>query len=147
VLIVDDDRDTREMYSESLRAMGFQTATASTGEEALHLAAEKPPAVLVTDLRFQGSMDGIELIRRLRADPRTENVRTILLTGAAIGDDRDRADESPCDRLLLKPCLPDALAAEIRRLAVARFSPGKDGGNLRAEPATKRGERSDRRKA
>jgi CheY-like chemotaxis protein len=146
VLIVDDDRDTREMYCESLRSMGFDPKTAASPEEGLRVAFETKPAVLVTDLRFKGSFDGVELIRRLREDRRTSDVRTILLTGAAMGDDRDRADASGCDRLLVKPCLPEALASEIRRLAVSRFSPGRDGGNLQAPSGVDRPSRSDRRK-
>jgi CheY-like chemotaxis protein len=136
VLIVDDDHDTREMYCEALRAMGFHATTASSGEEALRMAASAPPAVLVTDLRFKGSMDGVELARRLRADRRTEGVRIIMLTGAALGSARERAEASGCDRFLLKPCLPEALASEIRRLAVSAFSPGQDGGTLRANVAS-----------
>jgi CheY-like chemotaxis protein len=146
VLIVDDDRDTREMYCESLRSMGFDPKTAASAEEALRIAVDMKPAVVVTDLRFDGSIDGIELIRRLREDRRTTGVRTILLTGAAMGEDRDRAETSGCDRLLVKPCLPDALASEIRRLAVSGFSPGRDGGNLRASPELPRRAGSDRRK-
>jgi CheY-like chemotaxis protein len=148
VLIVDDDRDTREMYSESLRSMGFHAVTASSGEEALLLAADAPPAVVVTDLRFRGSMDGVELARRLRGDGRTKDVRIIMLTGAALGSERERAEMSGCDRFLLKPCLPEALASEIRRLAVAAFSPGKHGGNLRADGMAdnRRSRRPDRRK-
>ena len=115
------------MYSESLRSMGFDAATASSGEEALHIAAKMPPGVLVTDLRFSGSMDGVELARRLRKDDRTKNIRIIMLTGAAIGNERDRAEACGCDRFLLKPCLPDALASEIRCLSVADFSPGRQG--------------------
>jgi CheY-like chemotaxis protein len=117
VLIVDDDRDTREMYGESLRAMGFDVMTAASAEEALRRAAQLAPAVLVTDLRLRGHMDGFELARRLREDARTRATRIIMLTGAAFGAERELAEASGCDRFLLKPCLPDALAAEIRRLA------------------------------
>ena len=147
-MIVDDDRDTREMYKESLRSMGFQPATASSGEEALRIASQAPPAVLVTDLRFKGKMDGVELARRLRDDERTKGVRIIMLTGATFGNERERAEACGCDRLLLKPCLPEELASEIRRLAVSTFSPGKHGGNLRAGAAAGRpsARRTDRRK-
>jgi CheY-like chemotaxis protein len=132
VLIVDDDRDTREMYSESLRSMGFDPMTATTAEEALRVAARTLPAVLVTDLRLKGGMDGAELARRLREDHRTKDVRIIMLTGAGFGEERERA-EVCADRFLLKPCLPEMLASEIRRLAVAGLTPGKYGRILRAE--------------
>ena len=133
VLIVDDDRDTREMYSESLRSMGLDAMTASSAEEALQLAAKTLPAVVVTDLRFKGGMDGVELARRLREDARTKHVRIIMLTGASLGGERDRAEACGCDRFLLKPCLPEALASEVRRVAVNGFSPGREGGNLRVD--------------
>lgn len=138
------------MYSESLRSMGFHPTIAASGEEALRIANDAPPAVLVTDLRFKGKMDGVELARRLREDDRTRHVRIIMLTGATFGDERKRAEASGCDRLLLKPCLPQQLASEIRRLAVSTFSPGKHGGNLRADaaadPERPQSRRPDRRK-
>ncbi len=138
------------MYSESLRSMGFHPTIAASGEEALRIASEAPPAVLVTDLRFKGKMDGVELARRLRENERTKHVRIILLTGATFGDERQRAEASGCDRLLLKPCLPQQLASEIRRLAVSTFSPGRQGGNLRADafvgPERRQTRRTDRRK-
>ena len=138
VLIVDDDRDTREMYCESLRADGFDPSIATTGEEAIRLAAQAAPGVVVTDLRLKGRMDGIELMRRLRSDDRTKNVRLIMLTGATLGEERERAEASGCDRFLQKPCLPDVLAAEIRRVTVAGFSPRQHSNVMRAGPQPNR---------
>jgi CheY-like chemotaxis protein len=123
VLVVDDDLDTREMYCESLRVFGFEPLTAASAEDALGIARQSLLAAVVTDLRLQGSMDGVELARRLRGDGRTKDVRIIMLTGAGLGDERQRAEACGCDAFLLKPCLPDRLAAEIRRLTVAGVSP------------------------
>ena len=120
VLIVDDDRDTREMYSESLKADGFDAIPAASGEEALRLASKIPPTVVVTDLRLSGKIDGLELARRLRADDRTAAAKIILLTGALFDGDRQDAGAAGCDRFLIKPCLPDALASEIRNVAASR---------------------------
>lgn len=121
------------MYCESLRALGFEPMTAASAEEALGIVRQTVPAVVVTDLRFKGKMDGVELARRLRDDGRTQDVRIIMLTGAAMGDEREQAEASGCDQFLLKPCLPEALASEIRRLTVSGFPPAKRGGNLRAD--------------
>jgi CheY-like chemotaxis protein len=144
VLIVDDDRDTRDMYGESLRMMGFDVITASSAEEALRLAAQVIPGVLVTDLRLSGQMDGFELARRLREDSRTARTRIIMLTGAALGSERELAEASGCDRFLLKPCLPDALAVEIRQLTSA----GGPAGDIRTPSRVRdaRDRRSDPRK-
>jgi two-component system, cell cycle response regulator DivK len=117
VLIVDDDRDTRELYSESLRADGFDLRTASNAVEALRTARTFHPSVIVTDLRLKGSVDGVELTRRLRSDSRTEEIRVIMLTGVAFGEERERAEASGVDAFVVKPCLPEALATEIRRVS------------------------------
>ena len=138
VLVVDDDRDTREMYCESLRVQGFDASTAASAEDALATIRHALPAVVVTDLRFKGQMDGVELARRLRSDDRTKGVCIIMLTGAAFGEERDRAEASGCDRFLLKPCLPATLASEIRGLTVAGFAPGTHGENLRANAVSAR---------
>jgi CheY-like chemotaxis protein len=122
VLIVDDDRDTREMYCESLRADGFDASTAQSGEAALRLTASAMPAVVVTDLRLRGTIDGIELTRRLRAASAAQSLGIIVLTGATLGDERERAEAAGCDRFLAKPCLPEALAGEIRGLTHSRAS-------------------------
>jgi CheY-like chemotaxis protein len=148
VLVVDDDRDTREMYCESLRVQGFDASTAASAEDALATIHHALPAVVVTDLRFKGQMDGVELAQRLRSDDRTKGVRIIMLTGAAFGEERERAEASGCDRFLLKPCLPATLASEIRRLTVAGFSPGTHGENVRTKSlsAQRDVKRPDRRK-
>ena len=117
VLIVDDDRDTREMYCESLRADGFEVRTARSGEDVLRLAREAMPAVVVTDLRLRGKIDGLELARRLRADSHNPDMRIIMLTGSSLGDEQARAKAAGCDLFLVKPCLPEALANEIREIA------------------------------
>jgi len=117
VLIVDDNRDTREMYSESLRADGFELRTASNGKEAIRAARTFLPSVIVTDLRLAGAIDGVELTRQLRADRRTEDIRIIMLAGTTFGEDRERAEASGIDAYVLKPCLPHMLASEIRRVS------------------------------
>jgi CheY-like chemotaxis protein len=116
VLIVDDNRDTREMYLESLRADGFEPRTATNGKDALRMARTFHPSVIVTDLRLHGKIDGVELTRRLRADARTVEIRVIILTGVTFGDERERAEASGVDAFVLKPCLPNTLASEIRRV-------------------------------
>ena len=117
VLIVDDDRDTREMYSECLRADGFELRTACNGKDAIRAARTFLPSVIVTDLRLSGGIDGVELTRQLRADNRTEEIRIIMLTGATFGEERARAEASGIDAFVIKPCLPNALASEIRRVS------------------------------
>ena len=146
MLIVDDDSDTREMYREALRAYGFEPETASSGAEAMQAARASTPAVVITDLRLKGDVDGLALCRSLRANSRTKDVRIIVLTGATFGGEREQAERSGCDRFLVKPCLPDQLASEIRRLTVEGVSPRTLGANLKPERVRGLPARKDRRK-
>jgi CheY-like chemotaxis protein len=61
-------------------------------------------------------MDGWEATRRLKADARTRHIPVVALTGHALAGHADGAREAGCDAFVTKPCLPDALVAEIRRL-------------------------------
>lgn len=92
------------MYSEYLSHSGLRVTTAATGYRALESVHEQPPNVVVTDIAMPG-MDGLELSRRLRAEPPTRDVPIIAVTGNASA----RAREAGCDVVLEKPCAPDDL--------------------------------------
>jgi two-component system, cell cycle response regulator DivK len=113
ILIVDDHEDSLAMYAFGLLAMGFQPITADTAEEALARACEFRPDVVVADVALPG-ISGLDLTRRLREDARTRDAGIIVLTGNVGPSVKQQADDAGCDRFLLKPCMPDALAGEIR---------------------------------
>ncbi len=116
VLLVDDDRECREMYARFLRQAGFDVAEAHNGNQALSKASERPPAIVVTDLALPG-LDGYQLTRQLRQQSPTEHVPVIAITGyGGFMDDTSRALAAGCDAVLTKPCLPDRLLDEIGRL-------------------------------
>ena len=116
VLLVDDDRECREMYARFLREAGFVVAEAHNGNQALSKAGEEPPAIVVTDLALPG-LDGYQLASRLRQQPATQHVPIIAITGyGGFMDDTARAQTAGCDAVLTKPCLPDRLLEEIARL-------------------------------
>ena len=119
VLIVDDHQDSLAMYAFGLLAMGFQPLTADTAEEAFARACDIRPSVVVTDVALSGT-SGLDLIRRLRDDTRTQDTAIILLTGQASASVQQEADEAGCDRFLTKPCMPDTLAVAIRDLLESR---------------------------
>ncbi len=104
VLLVEDDRDTREMYSEYLTYSGLRVTEASSGRGALERASEQTPDVVVTDIAMP-EMDGLELSRRLRASPPTRHVPIIAVSGNAT----PRARDAGCDVVVEKPCTPDRL--------------------------------------
>jgi DNA-binding response OmpR family regulator len=108
VLLVEDHSDTRLMYAEFL-SDDFQVIQAANGEEALAAMRARPPDLVITDLSLPG-VDGFELMRRMRREAALATVPVICLSGYGHTHER-RAREAGCDRLLHKPCLPDALLA------------------------------------
>ena len=116
VLLVEDDSAGRRMYAEWLTDAGFDVQQAHNGLQALERALELVPDVVVTDLNIPG-IDGFELTRRLKHEPRTRNVPVVAVTGyAAFQADPGRAIRAGCDAVLEKPCSPDELESAIRSL-------------------------------
>ena len=124
VLLVQDRPDDRTMYAEYLRLRGFAPLEITTTDQALSLAGNAD--VIVTGVRVSGSFDGLELVRRLRADVRTQSKLIIVLTAWALDPSREQAVAAGCDVFLTKPCLPQTLVREIRRgLAAGRRRAGR----------------------
>ena len=115
VLVVDDFIDAREMYAEYFVFAGFEVAEATNGEEAVRKALELTPHVILMDLSMPG-VDGWEATRRLKADQRTRDIPVIALTGHALTGFSESAKLAGCDAFVTKPCLPDALVEEVRRV-------------------------------
>jgi two-component system phosphate regulon response regulator PhoB len=115
VLIVDDHDDTRELYVQSLSLLGFEAITASDCAEAGRRAWESHPDIVVTDLTLRGG-DRWQLVQELRREARTRDIPIILLTGHATPSLRERAAREGCAAFFVKPCLPDALATELRKV-------------------------------
>lgn len=115
ILLVEDDPSGREMYSEYLSSVGFRVAQAHNGLQALEKAIALVPDIIVTDLGLPG-IDGFELCRRIKEDDRTRNVPLLAITGYEKFGYVDRALKAGCDSVLTKPCMPDRLLDEIKRV-------------------------------
>jgi len=115
VLVVDDFADNREMYSEYLTYSGYDVIEAKNGKEAIEAAQARSPDIIIMDLSLP-VMDGWEATRRLKADGRTREIPVVALTGHALAGHSQGAREAGCDSFLAKPCLPDQLVAEIKRM-------------------------------
>jgi len=76
--------------------------------------------VIVSDIRVPGPFDGIELVRRLRAGGSTKDKAIVMLTACAFEPHQQRAHRAGCDAFLAKPCLPETLVSEIRRVLAGR---------------------------
>jgi CheY-like chemotaxis protein len=120
ILIVEDNLDLRELYSMYFTSQGFRVETASDGHSALAHAMERRPDLIVTDLSMP-HLGGWEMTRRLKNDPRTAHIPVIACTGHPLGASPERALDAGCDAYVLKPCLPQDLLREARRL-LARSS-------------------------
>jgi two-component system cell cycle response regulator DivK len=113
VLIVDDDQDTLQLYSDFLRFSGVRVWTAGTTPAAFSSARRHHPDVVVTDIALPGD-DGWTLCRLLRSDADTRACGVIALTGWVHDTELfERAEQAGVDLVITKPCLPDALLKQI----------------------------------
>lgn len=115
VLVVDDYPDARDMYRVYLTFSGFEVLEAANGVEAIQIASDNPPDIILMDLSLP-VMDGWEATRRLKSDPRTADIPVVALTGHALAGISEGARAAGCDAFVTKPCLPDDLVREIRKV-------------------------------
>jgi twitching motility two-component system response regulator PilH len=115
VLLIEDDRDSREMYALALDMFGLRTVVAGTAAEAMRACTHDRPDLIVTDLTLP-DMDGITLCTALGRQPETAGVPVIALTGRSAERDIEQAMAAGARRVLVKPCAPDALADAIREV-------------------------------
>ena len=119
VLIVDDHEESLAMYAFGLLAMGFQPIMAATVEDGFERACTIQPDAVVADVSLPG-ISGLDLTRRLRSDARTRDIGIVVLTGHAAPSVQQQAEAAGCDRFIVKPCPPDALAFELRDVLWSR---------------------------
>jgi len=118
VLVVEDEPDTLDLLGVTLEQAGFSVLSASTGAQALAVSQTSCPDIIVADIGLP-DMDGYEMCRLLRADPATKSTPIVVVNGWFGAEDLGRAMDAGCDRLLIKPCPPETLVAELRRLLAA----------------------------
>ncbi|MFY1671713.1 response regulator [Plantactinospora sp. WMMB334] len=112
ILVVDDDEDIVRFVSFNLRLHGFDVAQASDGQEALEVIEQRRPDLVVVDLRMP-RIDGLELTRRLRANPMTSALPVIMLTAKGLTVDKVHGLTAGADDYLVKPFDNAELIARI----------------------------------
>jgi two-component system, cell cycle response regulator DivK len=129
ILVVDDDADSRLIYSEYLRAQGWLTFTAADGRSALDKVAELAPDAIVLDLAMP-RVDGWTVLKHLRESSWTADIPVVVVTASIVA--RDQAFQAGCDAFLLKPCPPETLLLQLRGLF--RIRPNARFGQRLLEP-------------
>ena len=113
VLIVDDNEKNVRLARDVLRAAGFRTLEATSGGEAIAVATELLPDVILMDIRLP-DIDGTEAARRLKNDPRTAGIPIVALTSLAMKGDREWFLASGFDGYLEKPISVRELPDQVR---------------------------------
>jgi len=115
ILLIDDDERGSAVIGDYLQRCGYRVTHVVSGEEGLALARHEPPDIVIVDLRLRG-LDGLDVIRRLRADVAASTLPIIALTALAMPGDRERSLEAGADVYLSKPVRLRRLAEEIAAL-------------------------------
>jgi two-component system cell cycle response regulator DivK len=102
VLVVEDNEKNSKLVRDVLEASGYRTLEATTGAQAVELAAEHTPDLVLMDIRLP-DIDGVEALSRLRADERTASIPVLAVTAQAMQDDRERFLAAGFDNYLSKP--------------------------------------------
>lgn len=113
VLIVDDNEKNLRLARDVLRASGFRTLEAASGEDAVAVATKQLPDVILMDIRLP-DIDGTEAAARLRRDPRTAAIPIVALTSSAMKGDREWFLASGFDGYLEKPISVRELPDQVR---------------------------------
>jgi CheY-like chemotaxis protein len=113
VLIVDDNAMNVDLVSYVLSADAMQVESAADAEQALARIAAQPPELILMDIQLPG-VDGLELTRRLKADPATRHITILALTAYAMKGDEARMRAAGCDGYIAKPIDVATFAGQVR---------------------------------
>jgi two-component system cell cycle response regulator DivK len=112
ILLVEDNELNRKLARNALRTRSYRVLEAKTGFEGLELARRHRPDLILMDVQLP-EMDGLEVTRRLKADPATTHIRVVALSAFARDEDRDRARDAGCDGYITKPIRLSTFPAQI----------------------------------
>jgi two-component system, cell cycle response regulator DivK len=114
ILIAEDNEKNLKLFRDVLQVNGFETLEATTGEDAIELATQNDPILILMDIRLAG-MDGVAALHRLREDERTASIPVVALTAQAMAGDRERFLETGFDDYISKPVDVREFLAVVQR--------------------------------
>ncbi len=123
ILVVEDNDKNRKLVRDVLTFKGYEIIEAETGEEGVRLAQEHHPRLVLMDIRLPG-IDGIEALRRLRAEQATRGIPIMAMTASVMTSDRQRITDAGFDAFQSKPIKVKDFVAAVERLL---DHPGKAG--------------------
>jgi two-component system, cell cycle response regulator DivK len=115
ILLVEDNEKNRKLAHDVLVHQGYRVSDAESAEEALRLAREQPPSLVLMDIHLPG-MDGIAALRELRADPATQTIPVMAVTASAMTHDRAKIMAAGFDGYQSKPISVKPFLAAVREL-------------------------------
>jgi CheY-like chemotaxis protein len=115
ILVAEDFSDARELYKELFELEGYDVILAADGAEALRIAQDRDPDVVIMDLSMP-VLDGVGAAMALKSDAKTRHIPIVALTGHVLPQHQSQAREAGCDTVVSKPCVPSALADKIRSM-------------------------------
>ena len=101
IMLVEDDKSLREIYSIRLVAEGYEVVSAGDGEEALALAVQQKPDLIVSDVMMP-KISGFDMLDILRSTPETKDIKVIMMTALSSEDQRQRGESLGADKYLVK---------------------------------------------
>lgn len=115
ILIVEDNDKNLKLARDLLQYSGYQTIESTNAEDGIILAKQHQPALILMDIQLPG-MNGIEALRRLRADVKTQSIPVIAVTASAMTNDEQKIKSSGFNGYIRKPIDIDAFIIEIRQV-------------------------------
>jgi CheY-like chemotaxis protein len=115
ILIAEDERDIRDLITFTLRFAGYEVVSASNGEEAVHLAPQELPDMILMDVRMP-RMTGYEACALIKADPKTQAIPVIFLSAKGQESEIQTGMNAGAEEYLLKPFAPDQLITRIHEV-------------------------------
>ena len=114
ILVVEDQKDDRQIIRDMLAGTDYEITEAEDGEQALAAVAKERPDLILMEIQLP-SMDGCEAMRRIRTDPALLSIPIIAVTSYAPNEEEQKARAAGCDDFVPKPYSPRQLLAKIRQ--------------------------------